>query len=552
MSSGGGSSGSQQPTQQTVTQSNIPEWARPYAERLLGQAEALTDINQNPYQSYGGQRIAELNSLQKQAYGNLADMGIASQLGKATDFATIAGNTASQSVYNPATAQNYYNPLDTSFQTTTAPQLQQYQMAPAQQVMAPGAYSPDQIQAERVASTYDYDPERVREQRLKEYRMGPAALVSSEQFGPGSAAQYMSPFMQDVVERQKREAIQDYARQIPGMQAAGIRSGARGGTREALVQAEAQRNLANQLGGIQATGLQSAYQQAMQQYNVDQAQRMQAQLANQAAIQDVARQNLQAAMGIQSLGAGQNLQAQLANQGAFQRSAEFGAGQNMQAALANQQAALQAAQLNQAAKQRASEFGAGQGMQAALANQQAGLTTGQQNLAAALQTQGLGANLGMQSQQLNQAAQLQAQQQALAQQQAAAQYGLAGANLAEQSRQFGANYGIQNIQQQLAAAGMLGNLGQQQYQQGLGINQAQLAGGSQLQALKQAQLDTAYQDFLNQQKYPYQQLGFMSDILRGVPATAASQSIYQAPPSLAGQIAGAGLGLAGLYRAATG
>ena len=207
------------------------------------------------------------------------------------------------------------------------------------------------------------------------------------------------------------------------MHAAGI-DGCPCVTREALVQAEAQRNLANQLGGIQAQGLQGAYQQAMQQYNVDQAQRMQAGLANQAAIQDVARQNLQAAMGIQSLGAGQSLQAQLANQQAGLTVGQ----QNLAAEQARQQfmgnQALQAQQLNQGAFQRSAEFGAQQQMQAqlanqqaalqaALANQQAGLTTGQQNLAANLQTQGLGANLGMQSQQLNQAAQLQHKQQAL-------------------------------------------------------------------------------------------------------------------------------------------
>lgn len=505
------------PTNQTVTQSNIPEWARPYAERLLGQAEALTDINQNPYQPYQGQRVAGYNPLQQQAYGDLGAMGVSSQIGQATGLAGLAGLQAQQAgQYRAARPTNFYNPMDVSYLGASAPQLQQYQMA-----------APGDVTAERVASTYDYDPERVREQRLKEYRMGPAALVSSEQFGPGAAAQYMSPFMQDVVERQKREAIQDYSRQIPGLQAAGIRSGARGGTREALVQAEAQRNLANQLGGIQATGLQSAYQQAMQQYNVDQAQRMQAQLANQAAIQDVARQNLQAAMGIQQLGAGQNLQAQLANQGAFQRSAEFGAQQNMQANLANQQAA----------------------MQAALANQQARLTTGQQNLAANLGVQQLGAQQGLAAQQANQQAQLQAQQQALAQRATGAQYGLSGQQLAEQSRQFGANLGLQGIQQQLAAAGQLGALGQSQYAQQMGINQAQLAGGQQLQAVQQAMLDQAYKDYLTQQQYPYTQLGFFSDILRGIPATAASKTVYDQGVSPLSQVIGGGLGLAGLSRA---
>ena len=89
-------------------------------------------------------------------------------------------------------------------------------------------------------------------------------------------------------------------------------------------------------------------------------------------------------------------------------------------------------------------------------------------------------------------------------------------------------------------------------QQRMGINAAQQQTGQQLQALKQAQLDVAYQDFLNQQRYPYQQLGFFSDILRGVPATAASKSVYEQGPSPLSQIIGGGLGLAGLSRAYTG
>ena len=63
MGSGGGSS---QPTQQTVTQSNIPKELMPYAMANLGRAAALTDINQNPWQQYRGQRFAEINPLQQQ------------------------------------------------------------------------------------------------------------------------------------------------------------------------------------------------------------------------------------------------------------------------------------------------------------------------------------------------------------------------------------------------------------------------------------------------------------------------------------------------------
>jgi hypothetical protein len=79
---------------------------------------------------------------------------------------------------------------------------------------------------------------------------------------PYAVQQFMSPYMQNVVEQQKRSAMQDYARQIPGQQAQSIRMGGRGGTRDALIQAENNRNLQNSLQGIQATGSQKAYEGA--------------------------------------------------------------------------------------------------------------------------------------------------------------------------------------------------------------------------------------------------------------------------------------------------
>jgi len=94
---------------------------------------------------------------------------------------------------------------------------------------------------------------------------------------------------------------------------------------------------------------------------------------------------------------------------------------------------------------------------------------------------------------------------------------------------------------------MLGNLGQQQYQQQMGINAAQLGAGGQQQALGQELLNLQYQDFVNQQQHPYKQYEFMSGILRGLPATGQTQTMYQAPGSLFGQIAGVGLGLGSLF-----
>jgi hypothetical protein len=93
------------------------------------------------------------------------------------------------------------------------------------------------------------------------------------------------------------------------------------------------------------------------------------------------------------------------------------------------------------------------------------------------------------------------------------------------------------LQQQLAAAGQLGNLGQQQFGQQQAAAQAQMGMGSQLQALEQQRLE---------QRYPYSQLGFLSDVLRGIPTTTSSQAIYAAQPSMVNQIAGAGMTAYGL------
>lgn len=115
----------------------------------------------------------------------------------------------------------------------------------------------------------------------------------------------------------------------------------------------------------------------------------------------------------------------------------------------------------------------------------------------------------------------------------------------------GANnqYGLQAAGQQLQQGQALAGLGQ--LRQGLGqqdINSLYQAGGMQ-QAQQQQLYDTAYQDFLSQRDYNRQNLNWLSGILRGVPTTANSSVVgYQAPPSQISQIAGLGLGAAGLAK----
>jgi hypothetical protein len=488
-----------EPTEQVQT--NIPSWLKDPILQLVGQAQKLSQQGYQPYarpkldaqgkpvmDAQGKpvmesiQRLEDFSPLQRQAFQNIAGMQTADQIRQASGLAGLAGVDASRlSQYNPATAQNFYDSpefqrMGVDYQGVKAGPATQYQME---------------------------GPERVGIGSLRQYQMGPAERVGAERFGLGAMQEYMSPYMQGVVESQKRGAVQDYMRQIPGMGAAAARSGAKGGTREALMQSEARRGLAERLGDIESQGLQQAYQQASGQFGQDRAAMMQAALANQQAGLTTGQQNLASRLGVQQLGTQAGLQAALANQAAQQQ-----AGQTNLQALINQ-----------------SQFGAGQGLQAQQLNQQAQLQAQQQALA--------------QMAQANQFSQQNAAQRA--------QFGLSGANLAEQSRQFGAGLGMQGLQQQLAAAGMLGNLGQQQYQQQMGINAAQLGAGGQQQAFGQELLNQQYQDFQNQQRLPYQQLEFLSGILRGLPATGQTQTMYQAPGSMFGQVAGIGLGLGNLF-----
>jgi len=116
----------------------------------------------------------------------------------------------------------------------------------------------------------------------------------------------------------------------------------------------------------------------------------------------------------------------------------------------------------------------------------------------------------------------------------------AAANINAQQGQFGAGLGLQGLQTALTGANALGQLGNTQYQQNMGINQMQNQYGLQQQQQQQNILNNQYQDFLNYQNAPYKQMGFMSDILRGLPLTQQSATMYQTPPSAVSQAVGLG------------
>jgi hypothetical protein len=300
---GGGGGSAPPPASQTVTQTAIPEYARPYVETMLGKTEALTNIDQNPYQAYGGQRIAGFNPTQQQAFQNVANQQVAGQVGAGTAMAGAAGLGS----------------------------------------------------------------------------LGAGADYRNMATNPNATAAYMSPYMQNVVDVQKNEAFRDAQMRNIGANLGAARQGTYGGARQVLAEQERNRNLQQQMANIQATGTQNAFQAA------------------------------------------------------------------------------------------------------------------------------------------------------------------------QQAQQFGTTAGLQGYGQALQGASTLGQLGQTQFGQQQAINAAQQQVGAVQQAQAQQGLDLAYQDFLKQRNYPYQQLAFMSDMTRGIPLSQAAQQVYTAPPSTASQLGGLGMSALGIY-----
>ena len=218
----------------------------------------------------------------------------------------------------------------------------------------------------------------------------------------------------------------------------------------------------------------------------------------------------------------------LAQQAAAARSGAFGGARDViqrseaNRALQQQLGGIDAAAFQQARQQYNTETGLG--LQAALANQQAKLAAQQQ--AEQSRQFGYGQQMGAAGQE--------------------AQFGQAAAQLNAQQGQFGAGLGLQGLQTALQGAGQLGNLGQLEYGQNLGINQLQAGYGLQQQQQAQNILNQQYQDYLNYQNYPYKQLAFMSDIIRGVPLSAQGSTLYQPAPTTIQNLTSLGLGAAGV------
>lgn len=237
-----GKGGSPAPTEQKVTSTNIPEYARPYVEDTLGRAQALT--TGATYQPYAGQRVATFSPMEVQSFQNIAGQQVAPQLTEASNLASGIGQLGIGTQQTAAGLQRQalqYGGLGAQYGALgaqTAPQAQRYGAAAAG-LGAIGA-------------------------REAQQGFGAGQAYAQQATSPEAMQAYMSPYMQNVVEAQQREAVRasNIARQAEQAQAVG--QGAFGGSRSAIVEAERQRNLGTQLADIQAMGLQKAYQDAQQ------------------------------------------------------------------------------------------------------------------------------------------------------------------------------------------------------------------------------------------------------------------------------------------------
>ncbi len=112
-----------------------------------------------------------------------------------------------------------------------------------------------------------------------------------QQFTAQAAQDYMNPYIQAALDPQIEEARRQA--QITRLADAGrlTQAGAYGGSRQAIMESELNRNLGQNLAAITGQGYQTAYDKAMQQFMAEQGMQQQAQnMTNQYGLQALAAQ----------------------------------------------------------------------------------------------------------------------------------------------------------------------------------------------------------------------------------------------------------------------
>ena len=596
---GKGSKAPSGPQEVVQTTSNLPEYAKPYFEEMLGRTVAETT---RPYELFPGQRLAdftEYEQLGQQGILDLAEAGTPLQNIAASDIAQQVGyqdvgaglDIAGQ--FQPQQLQSQYQAgaIDPNYVAGTLGQgFQAGQRGVGYQA---GQFDPG-YQAGTLAQGYragQFDPGYIARELGQDYTARDLQSQYQGQLdtGPGFQAgtladaatleSYMNPYQQLVTDIEKREAKRASDTQAAEISQQAALAGGLGGYREGILQSERERNLAQQLGDIQARGGQAAFDQAQKAFEADRAARLQeAQFGLQTGTEQ--QKALQQAEQFRQAAFGTTEQARQAQQGmaidafqagetARQQAAQLGLSAQQQADAAQraqQELTTQAFQVGESAKQQAAQLGltaqqqedAAQRAQENFAqqqfqqNEQLRLAQQQEDRAAFQAGEAArqeAARLGLSAQEIEERsaqaenqARLDAQKFNVQAQETAARLGLAGLGADQAARS-----------QQLEAARVLGTLGGQEQALALERLQNLQAAGQIQRELTQRGLDIGYGDFLRQQAFPREQLSFFSNLLRGLPiAPGQTQAVYGAEPSAYQQALGAGIGGVGLYKALAG
>jgi len=104
MSKGGGGGGAQE---STVVQTNLPEYAQPFYEELLGRTVYEST---RPYETFPGQRMADFTDYETRGMQGMSDLAAAGDPAQSRLAADIAGSVGNQGVGAGTTIAGAFNP----------------------------------------------------------------------------------------------------------------------------------------------------------------------------------------------------------------------------------------------------------------------------------------------------------------------------------------------------------------------------------------------------------------------------------------------------------
>jgi len=219
-------------TKQEITQTNLPEYVRPYFERLLQRTESES---KREYEPYGGQRIADPSAdllSSEQMVRDIAGRGLPG-LDKAFSALDTGSGLIGQGVGKYGLGER---------------------LVGEGSEVARGTLGDLGKATARTEQAFGFDPYQ---------------FADARQFTGEERDRYMSPYLEGVLDVQKRRAREDFLKSMPQQAATAIGAGAFGGSREGVQRAEAQSDLLDRLSDIEATGRQQAFDRASQLFEAD-------------------------------------------------------------------------------------------------------------------------------------------------------------------------------------------------------------------------------------------------------------------------------------------